>query len=115
MKLHGNNRLKWLQGDPMPIRELRTVSLRIKAGEMLLNGRDVTQVAQELGLCETSVRKYRAIVEHEGIAALQTLPLGGRREARYGVKYSHSHMWKIIAERGLTSLVSRGRNSPPGR
>jgi transposase len=36
-------------------------------------------------------------------------------EARYGVKYSHSHMWKIIAERVLTSLVSRGRNSPPGR
>lgn len=65
----------------MPIRELGTVSLRIKAGEIWLNGRDATQVAQELGLCETSVRKYRAIVEHEGIVAPQTLPLGGRLEA----------------------------------
>ncbi|AUT76558.1 winged helix-turn-helix domain-containing protein [Paraburkholderia hospita] len=213
----------------MPTRELPTISLRIKAGEMLMDGHDVAHVARALGLSENTVRKYRAIVEREGIAGLRMLPLGGRRsaldgkarakltealarrprdyavnrerwtigavgqliqrefglsfsrvyvrqliidlgfgdrlrtinlssvpgkppkleaegfawllavlkqsprvcgidaerwtnarlrlavEARYGVRYSHSHMWKIISEHGLSSLVSRGRKSPTNR
>jgi transposase len=213
----------------MPTRELATISLRIKAGEMLMNGHDVTHIARALGLSENTVRKYRTIVEREGIAGLSTLSLGGRRSAlddkakaklcgaltrrprdygidrerwtigvvgqfiqrefglsfsriyvrqliinlgfgdrlrdsklssppgkparldaegfawflavlklsprvcgieadnwtnarlrlalekRYGVTYSRSHMWKIISENGLSSLVSRGRNSPASR
>ncbi|CAL8480861.1 transposase [Caballeronia sp. S22] len=213
----------------MPARELHTVSLRIQAGEMLLDGLDVMHVSHELGLSEATVRKYRAMIERGGIAALRTLSLGGRRsalddsaramlrealarlprdyaienerwtigavgqliqrefglsfsrvyvrqliidlgfgdrlrpvslsstpgkppkldaegfawllavlkqsprvcgieadrwtnarlrlavEARYGVRYSHSHMWKLISEHGLSSFVSRGRHSATNR
>ncbi|OUL79152.1 hypothetical protein CA603_33770 [Paraburkholderia hospita] len=209
---------------PMPIRERHTVSLRIKAGEMLMAGHSVTRIAQELGLSDNTVRKYRAMVERGGMAALRNLSLGGRRsvldrhardkladalagvprdyaidadrwtigavgqlilrdfglafsrvyvrqliidlgfgdglrtmplssmpgnppklgaegfawlravvkqsprvcgidadrwtnarlrlavEARYGVTYSHSHMWKLVSDFDLSSLVSRGRN-----
>ncbi|AXF06131.1 helix-turn-helix domain-containing protein [Paraburkholderia hospita] len=208
----------------MPTRERHTASLRIKAGEMLMAGHSVMRIAHELGLSDNTVRKYRAMVEHGGMAALRNLSLGGRRsvldrhardklagalagaprdygidadrwtigvvgrlirrdfglsfsrvyvrqliidlefgdrlrtmplsstpgnapkldaegfawlraivkqsprvcgidadrwtnarlrlavEARYGVRYSHSHMWKLISDFDLSSLISRGRN-----
>ncbi|OUL96480.1 hypothetical protein CA601_02255 [Paraburkholderia hospita] len=42
------------------------------------DGHGVAHVARALGLSENTVRKYRAIVEREGIAGLRMLPLGGQ-------------------------------------
>ncbi|WP_122984745.1 helix-turn-helix domain-containing protein [Paraburkholderia hospita] len=63
----------------MPTQERHTVSLRIQAGEMLVAGHSTTHIARELGISDTTVRKYRGIVERGGLTALQDLPLGGRR------------------------------------
>ncbi|BFG80716.1 hypothetical protein PTKU46_87500 [Paraburkholderia terrae] len=46
---------------------------------MLMAGHSVMHIVQELGLSDNTVRKYRAIMERGGMAALQSLSVGGRR------------------------------------
>lgn len=62
----------------MSTQERHTVSLRVKAGELLLDGHDVVHVARTLGLSDKTVHKYRVILERDGISGLRDLSLGGR-------------------------------------
>jgi transposase len=63
----------------MRTEERRTVSLRMQAGEMLAAGHSISHIARELGISDTTVRKYRSIVQAGGLAALRDLSVGGRR------------------------------------
>lgn len=58
--------------------ELPTVSRRLEAGKMLMEGASLTEVAEKLRLSITTVRKYRALVDSGGLEALGQLGVGGR-------------------------------------
>lgn len=57
--------------------ELPTVTGRMEAGQMLLRGAPLNEVADALQLSIATVRKYRALVQHGGLDALEQLGGGG--------------------------------------
>lgn len=57
---------------------LPTVVRRMTAGRMILDGATDTQVADHLHLSRQTVKRYRAIVEADGLDALKQLGIGGR-------------------------------------
>lgn len=66
---------------PSRTEELPTVLRRMQAGQMLLSGASLNEVADTLHLSLTTVRKYRTLVQSGGLDALKTLGVGGRSPA----------------------------------
>jgi transposase len=61
--------------------ELPTVARRISAGQMLMDGSSVSAVAEALHLSTATVKRYKAILEVGGLAALKEMSVGGRASA----------------------------------
>jgi transposase len=57
---------------------LPSVVRRMTAGQMLLDGVSVENVADQLHLSMATVRRYKALVEAGGLEALRQLGIGGR-------------------------------------
>lgn len=64
-----------------PEESLPSVSRRLKAGQMLLDGVPAKQVAQELHISMQTIRRYQALVSGGGLDALKQMKLGGRVSA----------------------------------
>src|SRR5258708_13609 len=58
--------------------ELPTVTRRMAAGKMLMDGASVSDVAAQLHISENTVRKYKAMVSQGGLDSLKQLSVGGR-------------------------------------
>jgi transposase len=57
---------------------LPSVQRRMTAGQMLVDGASVDEVADKLHLSTATVRRYKAIVESGGLDALKQMAVGGR-------------------------------------
>lgn len=55
-----------------------SVTRRLAAGRMLLEGATVRAVSETLGISAQTVRQYRATVTKNGLAGLETVNIGGR-------------------------------------
>jgi len=62
-----------------PKDQLPSVALRMRAGQMLVDGQTPDSVARELGISTTTARRYRTIIEDGGLNALASLSVGGRK------------------------------------
>lgn len=60
---------------------LPSVVRRMTAGQMLLDGASVENVAEELHLSLATVRRYKALIDAGGLDALRQLGVGGRSSA----------------------------------
>ncbi len=60
---------------------LPSVVRRMTAGQMLLDGMSVEQVADQLHLSMATVKRYKALVDEGGLEALRQLAVGGRSSA----------------------------------
>jgi transposase len=60
---------------------LPSVVRRMTAGQMLLDGMSVEQVANQLHLSMATVKRYKALVDGGGLEALRQLAVGGRSSA----------------------------------
>ena len=58
---------------------LPSVALRMEAGRMLLAGKAVRLIADELGLSSQTVKRYQLLIEKNGPNALEQLGVGGRK------------------------------------
>jgi RNA chaperone Hfq len=58
---------------------LPSVVRRNAAGQMLIDGASLDEVASKLGLSMPTVRRYRTLVNEGGLEALETLSVGGRK------------------------------------
>jgi transposase len=58
---------------------LPSIALRLKAGQMLLAGNSVSAIASALSLSRLTVTRYKGLVDRGGLAALETMRVGGRR------------------------------------
>jgi transposase len=58
---------------------LPSVALRIKAGEMLLAGMTADETASALGITVQTARRYKSVVEKEGLEQLKRMGVGGRK------------------------------------
>ncbi|WP_301951142.1 helix-turn-helix domain-containing protein [Burkholderia sp. L27(2015)] len=63
---------------PSEPEKLPSVIRRMTAGQMLLDGASVEQVADQLHLSIVTVKRYKAIVDEGGVEALGQLAVGGR-------------------------------------
>lgn len=61
--------------------DLPSVTRRMTAGRMLLEGASVAAVAQATHLSVTTVTRYKVIVNDGGLEALQKMSIGGRSSA----------------------------------
>jgi transposase len=57
---------------------LPSVVRRMNAGQLLLDGMSVEQVADQLHLSIATVKRYKALVDEGGLEALRQLAVGGR-------------------------------------
>jgi transposase len=57
---------------------LPSVVRRMTAGQMLLDGATLDQVAKQLNLSMATVKRYRAIIDAGGLDALKQMGVGGR-------------------------------------
>ena len=57
---------------------LPSVQRRMTAGQMLVDGASVDEVADKLHLSTATVRRYKAILESGGLDALKQMAVGGR-------------------------------------
>jgi transposase len=82
----------------MPLRTeaLPTVTRRISAGQMLMGGSSISAVAEALHLSTATVKRYKAILEDGGLAALEGMSVGGRASALDGAALQ----WVADALRG---------------
>jgi transposase len=63
---------------PSRTEDLPSVTRRMTAGRMLMEGASVAVVADALHLSTDTVRKYRGIIATGGLEALQKMSVGGR-------------------------------------
>ncbi|MFT4066488.1 helix-turn-helix domain-containing protein [Paraburkholderia sp.] len=66
---------------PRPNDDLPTVARRLAAGQKLLDGMPVAQVAKEMGMAKTTVERYRKLLDEGGLEALRNMSVGGRHSA----------------------------------
>src|SRR5579864_2065743 len=64
-----------------PNDDLPTIARRLAAGQKLLDGIPVAQIAEEMGMAKTTVEKYRQVLKEGGLDALRNISVGGRRSA----------------------------------
>ena len=57
---------------------LPSVVRRMTAGQMLIDGMTVEQVAAQLNLSMATVRRYKSLIDSGGLEALKQLGIGGR-------------------------------------
>jgi transposase len=57
---------------------LPSVVRRMTAGQMLLDGASVDDVAEQLHLATATVKRYKALIDAGGLDALKQLGVGGR-------------------------------------
>jgi transposase len=62
-----------------PKKHLPSVARRIRAGEMLMAGETIESVVQQLGISTPSAKRYKALLEEGGLAALENISVGGRK------------------------------------
>ncbi|OAJ55247.1 transposase [Paraburkholderia ginsengiterrae] len=79
-----------------PNDDLPTIARRLAAGQKLLDGIPVAQIAEEMGMAKTTVEKYRQVLEEGGLDALRNISVGGRRSALDGA----ARAWIAEALRG---------------
>lgn len=60
---------------------LPSVVRRMTAGQMLIDGMSLDQVANRLHLSMATVKRYKALVDEGGLEALRQLAVGGRSSA----------------------------------
>ncbi|MGF6721273.1 transposase [Paraburkholderia sp. GAS41] len=58
--------------------ELPSVARRMAAGQMLVDGASVSDVAETMHLSTDTVKRYKAIVDDGGLDALSKMSVGGR-------------------------------------
>ena len=58
--------------------DLPSVTRRMAAGQMLIEGATVNAVANSLHLSAQTVRRYKTLLEDGGLAALKQMSVGGR-------------------------------------
>ncbi|MDR5740005.1 helix-turn-helix domain-containing protein [Caballeronia sp. LZ016] len=64
-----------------PPENLPSVSRRLRAGQLLLEGRSVKEVAEQLRMTPTTVKRYQALVSKGGLDALREMQVGGKVSA----------------------------------
>lgn len=69
---------------------------RLLAGQLLLNGSEVDEVAEVVGASEVSVRRWRRAVEKGGLEALKAKPHPGRKP-RLSAKQKHRLIEILLA------------------
>jgi transposase len=66
---------------PRPNDDLPTVARRLAAGQKLLDGLSVAEVAKEMGMAKATIERYRRTLETGGLDALRNISVGGRHSA----------------------------------
>ncbi|SAK42733.1 transposon protein [Caballeronia fortuita] len=64
-----------------PPENLPSVSRRLQAGQLLLDGWTVKQVAEHLRMAPATVRRYEALIHEGGLEALKQMQVGGKASA----------------------------------
>jgi transposase len=62
-------------------KDLPSVKLRMTAGEMLARGDSIQAVCNEVGISFNTAQRYQELIAAGGLAALETLQVGGRPSA----------------------------------
>jgi transposase len=78
---------------------LPSVALRLKAAQMLLEGKSPVQVANELGISIPTARRYRTLLSEGGLHALERMSVGGRKPSLS----PEAREWIATALRGSAS------------
>ncbi len=63
---------------PSRTEDLPSVARRMTAGEMLIEGASVSEVAETMQLSTDTVRRYKVILDEGGLEALKKMRVGGR-------------------------------------
>ena len=77
-----------------------TAAKRLQAAQLLAGGGSPESVAQTVGLCVESVKRYKAVLDTGGLAALDDMSVGGRKSALD----EQARAWIIDAVRGSPRL-----------
>ncbi|MDR5740196.1 MULTISPECIES: helix-turn-helix domain-containing protein [unclassified Caballeronia] len=64
-----------------PPENLPSVSRRLRAGQLLLDGLSVKEVAEQLHMTPATVKRYQALVSEGGLEALRQMQVGGKVSA----------------------------------
>src|ERR1700712_775996 len=79
---------------------LPSVVRRMTAGQMLIDGATIEEVAAQLNLALATVRRYKAMIDAGGLDALRQMGVGGRSSALD----QHALEWIAQALQGSAKL-----------